>query len=477
VRDPRPQRVAVDFSSPNIAKEMHVGHLRSTIIGDALCRVLEFVGHEVLRLNHVGDWGTQFGMLIEYMRDEFPNFQKTRPPISDLQSFYKKARERFNSDEEFKKRSQLAVVKLQAGDKFCRDAWSLICDISRQSFQVIYDRLDVQLLERGESYYNEMIPPLVKELEQRGIIEESQGAKCIFTSVGPVPLMVVKADGGYGYDSTDMAGVFHRIMVEQCDWIVYITDLGQETHFHTVFKAAERAGWHRPPQTRIDHMGFGVVLGEDGKKFKTRSGDTVKLEDLLDEAVERSTVELKRREEEQKDKSSGTYLSPDEFADAAKKMGYGAVKYFDLKQNRMTDYRFSFDAMLDSKGNTAVYLLYAYARICSIFSKGNIALGKVDASATKIVHPAERDLCATILKFPDVVASVQSELHVSRLTDYVYELAQKLATFYTAAKVLGSPEQQSRLAMLEAARRVLQQSLSLLGIQTLERLLGGACVG
>merc|ERR1719253_2220524 len=215
--------VAVDFSSPNIAKEMHVGHLRSTIIGDSLCRILEFCGHEVHRLNHVGDWGTQFGMLIEHIKDNYPDFKTKPPPISDLQAFYKEARKRFEADASFKERSQKAVVALQAGDKVSRDAWQLICDISRKTFQVIYDELGVKLTERGESFYNAMIPPIIAELTDRGIVEESRGAKCIFTPVHDIPLMVQKGDGGFGYDSTDLAAVFHRLMVERCDWVVYIT--------------------------------------------------------------------------------------------------------------------------------------------------------------------------------------------------------------------------------------------------------------
>jgi arginyl-tRNA synthetase len=477
VLDPKPQRVAVDFSSPNIAKEMHVGHLRSTIIGDSLCRILEFAGHEVLRLNHVGDWGTQFGMLIEYMRDEYPNFQSKPPPIADLQEFYKLARKKFEADEVFKKRSQLAVVSLQAGDKFCHDAWKLICDISRQSFQVLYDRLGITLVERGESFYNDMIPPLVSSLESREIIEESQGAKCIFTKASQVPLMIVKADGGVGYDSTDLAAVFHRLMVERCDWVVYITDLGQETHFFNVFAGAERAGWHRPGCTRLDHMGFGLVLGEDGKKFKTRSGDTVKLENLLDEAAERAKKTLKERAGDGDDEAaSKTYLSEADFEAASKIVGYGAVKYSDLKNSRTTDYCFSYDKMLDPKGDTAVYLLYAYARICNIFAKGSIPLGQVDAASCKITNDNERALMLSILRFPDVIQQVLQHLHISYLAEYVYKLCTTLASFYTDknCKVLdvknGTVSSPSRLVMLEAARKVLQKGLFLLGIDTLEKL-------
>lgn len=462
IKDPRPRRVAVDFSSPNIAKEMHVGHLRSTIIGDSLCRILEFVGHEVLRLNHVGDWGTQFGMLIEHIKDNYPDFKTKPPPISDLQAFYKEARKRFEADASFKERSQKAVVALQAGDKVSRDAWQLICDISRKTFQVIYDELGVKLTERGESFYNAMIPPIIAELTDRGIVEESRGAKCIFTPVHDIPLMVQKGDGGFGYDSTDLAAVFHRLMVERCDWVVYITDMGQGDHFHMIFAAAEMAGWHRAPQTRLDHMGFGLVLAADGKKFKTRSGDTVKLQDLLSESIERAEAELKRRTEEAgEDAADASQVQA-----AARKMGYGAVKYFDLKQNRTTDYAFSFDAMLDPKGNTAVYLMYAYARICAIFRKAGVERSKVDAGALKLVHPKEREVALQVLKLPEVIDEVLHGLHLSRLAEYVHELAKILSAFYAVkeCKVIGSAEQASRLALLEATRKVFVQAFALLGI-------------
>jgi arginyl-tRNA synthetase len=294
------KRVVVDFSSPNIAKDMHVGHLRSTIIGESTSRILEFCGHEVHRLNHVGDWGTQFGMLIEYMKEKFPNFQKETPNVSDLQEFYKAAKKRFDDDEAFKEKARLSVVDLQSGGEYARAAWQKICDVSRAAYQKIYDRLGITLLERGESFYNPLIAPIVAELKARGLVKDSDGAMCFFTPrVADIPLMAVKSDGGYGYDSTDLAAIYHRLFIMRADWIIYITDMGQETHFHMIFDAAEQAGWHRPPATRCDHMGFGVVQGEDKKKFKTRSGETVKLNDLLDEAVERAHTEVKKRVAEQ----------------------------------------------------------------------------------------------------------------------------------------------------------------------------------
>lgn len=266
------KKVVVDFSSPNIAKDMHVGHLRSTIIGESLCRVLEFAGHDVVRLNHVGDWGTQFGMLIEYMKETYPNFLDNMPDISDLQTFYKASKKRFDDDEDFKKRSQLGVVALQGGEEYARKCWQAICEVSRKMFNQVYDRLDVDVEERGESFYNEYIPGIIKDLKEKGVVVESQGAQVIHVPKvsKEVPFLVQKSDGGYGYGSTDLACVWHRTQELKADWIVYVTDIGQELHFHSLFEAATQIGWHAPPKTRIDHMGFGLVCGDDGKKFKTR---------------------------------------------------------------------------------------------------------------------------------------------------------------------------------------------------------------
>mmetsp|Transcript_85078 Transcript_85078/g.150441 ORF Transcript_85078/g.150441 Transcript_85078/m.150441 type:complete len:586 (+) Transcript_85078:57-1814(+) len=471
-RDPPRKRVVVDFSSPNIAKEMHVGHLRSTIIGESTCRILEFCGHEVHRLNHVGDWGTQFGMLIEYMKETYPNFQEQLPEVSDLQEFYKAAKKRFDEDEEFKGKAQRAVVDLQAGGEFARSAWQKICEVSRVAFNRIYGRLDIQLEERGESFYNDMIAPLVEDLKVRNICQESKGAMCIFTPrVAEIPLMAVKTDGGFGYDSTDLAAIYHRLFVMRSDWIVYITDMGQELHFHMIFDAAEQAGWHRPGITRCDHMGFGVVQGEDKKKFKTRSGETVKLVDLLDEAVERAGQEIKKRVEDQtKDGGEAFLKSEEEQKDASEKIGIAAVRYFDMKQNRTSPYVFNYDKMLDAKGNSAVFLFYAYARIRSIQRKAGVDIAKIPASTLKAEHPAERDLALKLLQFPDVMEAILGNLHLHQLTDFLWELCNTLTAFYMKCKVIGEKEQNSRLLLCEATRKVLLKSFELLGFTPLEQL-------
>jgi arginyl-tRNA synthetase len=275
VREPKPLNIAVDFSSPNIAKEMHVGHLRSTIIGETLCRMFEFCGHSVKRINHVGDWGTQFGMLICNLEDTYPDFVDNQPNITDLTKFYKEAKKRFDDEPEFKTRAQKRVVELQAGEPKATAIWKLLCDISRLAFDQVYKRLDVQLEEFGESYYNDQIPGVIKELEEKKLTTDADGATCVFVEGRRVPLMVRKRDGGYGYDSTDIAAIKYRLQNLNSDWIVYITDDGQSSHFDLVFEGAKLAGWYTE-KTRVEHIGFGVVQGDDGKRFRTRSGETVR---------------------------------------------------------------------------------------------------------------------------------------------------------------------------------------------------------
>jgi arginyl-tRNA synthetase len=471
------KRVVVDFSSPNIAKDMHVGHLRSTIIGESTCRLLEFCGHEVHRLNHVGDWGTQFGMLIEYMKETFPDFQQNMPEVADLQEFYKASKKRFDDDEDFKRRAQLAVVDLQSGGAAARSAWQMICQVSRKAYDKIYGRLGIVLEERGESFYNSLIPPLVEELKIRKICKESDGAMCIWTpnvKGAEFPLMAVKSDGGFGYDSTDLAAIYHRLFVMRSDWIVYVTDLGQETHFYMIFDAAQQAGWHRPGTTRCDHMGFGVVQGEDKKKFKTRSGETVKLSDLLDEAVERAKTEIQERVKGQAESGGEVFLATDaEQQDAAEKLGIAAVRYFDMKQNRTSDYVFSYDRMLDAKGNSAVFLFYAYARICSIGRKAEtngVNLSKLPSSELKVEHPSERELALMLLRFPDVIKAILADLHLHQLTDYLWELCNMFTAFYRDCHVIGEAQQTSRLLLCEATRKVLFKAFFLLGFTPLEKI-------
>jgi len=565
------QKCIVDFSSPNIAKEMHVGHLRSTIIGESICRVLDWLGHDVSRVNHVGDWGTQFGMLITHLKDEFPNFLNERPPIGDLQEFYKASKKRFDVDEEFKKRAYTAVVSLQQGaaaelegKPACEEVlgWRILCDISRAEFDKIYTRLDINgLVEKGESFYNPYLPKTVedllsakvakeeatdkgtcviaedllitephlhacaKQVKIEGIDEKSsakdiksllkdynglsnvkvakdkdmngkvtggssavvdfktradaeaamsawKGSEKMVWNNTPPPLMVQKSDGGYGYDSTDMAAIRYRIDEEKADWIIYVTDVGQSLHFQLVFDAARKAKWLNPEKVRVDHIGFGLVLSPDGGKFKTRSGETVRLVDLLDEAKDRA---IKVIGESNKDDN----LTPEEIIAAGPIMGYGAVKYADLSNVLDKDYTFDFDKMLNFKGNTAVYLLYAYARVQSIFRKCNVVGADRVTFAKKCVLPAvaepeEWDIAMQLSRFGEMVDVLVLDLHPHHITDFAYKLAEFLQKFCGSknCNVLRcEPEvQQARLSLLHLANTTLGQCMKLVGIDTLEKL-------
>ncbi|MDJ0798955.1 MAG: arginine--tRNA ligase [Calothrix sp. MO_167.B12] len=470
-----PQREIVDFSSPNIAKEMHVGHLRSTIIGDCIARILEFRGHDVLRLNHVGDWGTQFGMLITYLREVYPDALTTANAldIGDLVSFYKKAKQRFDADAAFQETARQEVVRLQAGAEDTTHAWKLLCEQSRQEFQVIYDLLDINLQERGESFYNPFLPAVVADLETSGLLEENQGANVVFLEGftnregEPLPLIIQKSDGGYNYATTDLAALRYRIREDKAKRIVYITDSGQASHFAGVFQVARRAGWI-PDDVELVHVPFGLVLGEDGKKFKTRAGDTVRLRDLLDEAVSRARADLETRLQSEEREET-----PEFVANVAQVVGISAVKYADLSQNRTSNYKFSFDNMLSLKGNTAPYMLYAYVRTQGIARSGNIDFTQLGADA-KITLQSETEftLAKHLLQLGEVIGAVETELLPHRLCDYLYQLSDKFNKFYENCPVLKSeePMRTSRLALCDVTARTLKLGLSLLGIRVLERM-------
>ncbi|KAI8553716.1 hypothetical protein RHMOL_Rhmol05G0038000 [Rhododendron molle] len=395
----RVKRAVVDFSSPNIAKEMHVGHLRSTIIGDTLARMLEFSNVEVLRRNHVGDWGTQFGMLIEFLFEKFPNMEVVSDQaIGDLEAFYKASKQRFDSDPGFKERAQQAVVSLQGGQEKYRKAWSQICEISRKGYEKVYQRLGIVLEEKGESFYNPYIPGVLEELAKKGLIEESEGARVIFIEGKKYPFIVVKSDGGFNYASTDLTALWYRLNEEKAEWMIYVTDVGQREHFEMLFTAAKRAGWLPPGDNsypKANHVGFGLVLGEDGKRFRTRSTEVVKLVDLLDEAKSRCKAALVER-------GKAEQWTEEELEQTAEAVGYGAVKYADLKNNRLTNYTFNFDQMLNDQGNTAVYLLYAHARICSIIRKSGKDVEELKKTGALVLeHPNERALGLHLLQFAE----------------------------------------------------------------------------
>ncbi|XP_029304171.1 arginine--tRNA ligase, cytoplasmic [Cottoperca gobio] len=463
------KKVVVDFSSPNIAKEMHVGHLRSTIIGESLCRLFEFLGYDVLRLNHVGDWGTQFGMLIAHLQDKFPDYLTSSPPIGDLQAFYKDSKKRFDEEEDFKKRAYKCVVRLQSKDPDFIKAWNLICDVSRKEFQRVYDCLDIQIIERGESYYQEMMTKVVKEFDERGLTEMDEGRKIVFAPGQPIPLTVVKSDGGYTYDTSDLAALRHRLFDEKADMIIYVTDSGQATHFQVVFAAAQMIGWYNPLETRVEHAGFGVVLGEDKKKFKTRSGDTVRLMDLLEEGLKRSMDKLK-------EKGRDEVLTPEELIKAQRSVAFGCIKYADLSHNRINDYIFSFDKMLDDRGNTAAYLLYAFTRIRSIARLANIdeATLKKAAETSEVLldHEKEWKLGKCILRFPEILQKILDDLLLHGLCDYLYELATTFTEFYDSCYCVEKDRQTGtvikvnmwRMLLCEATASIMAKCFDILGI-------------
>jgi len=482
-----PRPVVVDFSSPNIAKEMHVGHLRSTVIGDCLGRILEFRGHPVLRLNHVGDWGTQFGMLITHLKQVAPEALDTPGAVDlgDLVAFYRQAKARFDADDTFQATSREEVVKLQGGDPQSLKAWGLLCDQSRREFQHLYDLLAIQLQERGESFYNPQLEAVVRDLRAAGLLVEDQGAQCVFLEGisgkdgKPLPLIVQKSDGGYNYATTDLAALRYRFAVppdgDGACRVIYVTDAGQAAHFAAVFQVARRAGWI-PDGARVEHVPFGLVQGADGKKLKTRAGDTVRLKDLLDEAVGRADADLRLRLKEEGREESDGFI-----AEVATAVGLGAVKYADLSQNRVTSYQFSFDHMLALQGNTAPYLLYALVRIAGIGRRELAKTGEQPSTGQageftkgglQFIEPQEWALIRQLLGLDVVIEEVERELLPNRLCTYLFELSQVFNRFYDQVPVLKAPPpaRASRLALCRLTADTLRLGLGLLGIATLERM-------
>ncbi|XP_063784302.1 arginine--tRNA ligase, cytoplasmic isoform X2 [Pseudophryne corroboree] len=469
------KKVVVDFSSPNIAKEMHVGHLRSTIIGDSICRLFEFLGHDVLRLNHLGDWGTQFGMLIAHLQDKFPNYVSVSPPIGDLQSFYKESKKRFDEDEEFKKRAYQCVVQLQSKRPDIIKAWNLICDVSRNEFQKIYDCLDIRIVNRGESYYQDLMIQVVKEFEEKGLVQVDEGRKIVFPPGCTIPLTIEKSDGGFTYDTSDLAALRQRLKVEKGDILIYVVDSGQGIHLQNVYSAGRMIGWYDATVTRVEHAGFGVVLGEDKKKFKTRSGDTVRLIDLLEEGLKRSMDKLK-------DKERDKVLTPEELVAAQRAVAFGCIKYADLSHNRMNDYIFSFDKMLDDRGNTAAYLLYAFTRIRSIARLANISDEVLQKAAQEteitLQHEKEWKLSKCILRFPEILLKILDDLLLHTLCDYLYELSTTFTEFYDNCYCVEKDRQtgqivkvnMARMLLCDATAAVMAKGFDILGLKPVQRM-------
>ncbi|GIU08110.1 arginine--tRNA ligase [Shewanella sp. c952] len=468
---PESQTVVVDYSSPNLAKEMHVGHLRSTIIGDSVVRSLEFMGHNVIRQNHVGDWGTQFGMLLAYMEElRAANGEQAQMELSDLENFYRAAKVRFDESEDFANRARKLVVALQSGDEYCNKLWREFNDISLSHCHEIYERLGVSLTRqdvRGESSYNDDLEQVVADLDSQGLLSESNGAKVVFQDEfknkegEPLPVIIQKADGGYLYATSDMAAMRYRSNVLKADRALYFVDLRQALHFQQVFKLAKTAKFVREEMS-FEHMGFGTMNGEDGRPFKTRSGGVVKLIDLLKEADTRA-LELVRSKNPDMDEA--------ELAEIARVVGIASVKYADLSKNRTSDYIFSFEQMLSFEGNTAPYLLYAYTRVAGIFKRAQ----DVDLSDAKIVleHEKEKDLGTKLAQFGEVMNRVVNKGQPHALCAYLFELAGAFSSFYEACPVLAADteaQKKSRLLLAKLTAKTLKQGLNLLGLDTLERM-------
>ncbi|OBX06107.1 arginyl-tRNA synthetase [Gallibacterium salpingitidis] len=465
----QPQTIVADYSAPNVAKEMHVGHLRSTIIGDAVVRTLEFIGHKVIRANHVGDWGTQFGMLIAYL-EKMQNEQASDMELSDLEAFYREAKKHYDEDEAFAEKARGYVVKLQGGDEYCRTMWRKLVDITMQQNQRNYDRLNVTLTDKdvmGESLYNPMLPEIVADLKAKGLAVEDDGAIVVFLDEfknkegDPLGVIIQKKDGGYLYATTDIACAKYRYETLHANRILYFTDSRQSQHLQQVWLIVRKAGYV-PESVSWDHFNFGMMLGKDNKPFKTRTGGTVKLADLLDEAIERAQALISQK---------STHLTAAEQQQVAEVVGIGAVKYADLSKNRTTDYVFDWDNMLTFEGNTAPYIQYAYTRIRSIFANSGIDPNAL-SGAIQINDEKERQLALTLLKFEEAVNTVARDGTPHILCAYLYDLAGAFSSFYEHCPILNQADEvkQSRLKLAALTARILKQGLDLLGIKTIEKM-------
>jgi arginyl-tRNA synthetase len=467
---PAPEVVVVDYSGPNAAKEMHVGHLRSTIIGDATVRLLAWMGNTVTRQNHLGDWGTPFGMLAEHLLDVGESEAAHELSVGDLSAFYKAARTKFDADETFKERSRSRVVQLQAGDPTTRHLWDVLVTESKKYFLNVYSQLGVLLTKEdffGESYYNDQLGPVIDELTELGLLRLSEGALCAFPEGfknrdgEPLPLIVRKRDDGYGYATTDLATIRYRIRNLHATRLLYVVGLPQAQHFEMIYEMAREAGWLVPP-VRASHIGHGSILGADGKMLRTRAGDSVKLVALLDEAVTRAADVIAVK---------NPALDGETRSEVARAIGIGAVKYADLSTDRAKDYIFDLDRMLAFDGNTAPYLQYAHARICSVFRRAEVAY-PVSAGHIQIDELAERQLALALLGFGDIVNEIVDSLEFHRLAGYLFSLATSFTAFYEKCPILRAEEsvRSSRIALCDLTRRTLATGLELLGITAPEQM-------
>ncbi len=469
---PTPQTVVVDYSSPNLAKEMHVGHLRSTIIGDAVARTLEYLGHSVIRQNHMGDWGTQFGMLIAELEEQLGEGEQVELALGDLEVFYQQSKKHFDEDRGFADKARDYVVKLQSGDAHCRKLWQQFIDISVAHSEAIYRDLNVTLKHtdiRPESAYNDDLATILSDLQQQQLAVEDQGAQVVFLQEladkkgNPSPVIVQKSGGGYLYATTDLASLRYRSSTLKADRILYFIDARQSLHMKQVFTLATKAGYVTG-NISLEHLPFGTMMGKDGKPFKTRSGGTVKLTDLLEEAVERACALVKEK---------NSAISADEMAEIGQKVGIGAVKYADLSKTRTNDYIFDWETMLSFEGNTAPYLQYAYTRIRSIFRKAGTKYSDV-SQRINISEDQEKILALKLLQFGEVLQQVADDAYPHILCSYLYELASAYMVFYEHCPILKenipSEIRDSRLAICQLTSRILAQGLDLLGIEVMEQM-------
>ncbi|WP_328506379.1 arginine--tRNA ligase [Streptomyces sp. NBC_00391] len=474
-----PGTTVIDYAQPNVAKEMHVGHLRSAVIGDAVVQILEFTGENVVRRHHIGDWGTQFGMLIQYL-DEHPHELDHKDArvsgeeaMSNLDRLYKAARKLFDSDEEFKTRARRRVVDLQAGDPQTLATWQKFVDESKIYFFSVFEKLDMEIRDAdivGESGYNDMLDETCRLLEESGVAVRSEGALCVFfddikgPDGNPVPLIVKKSDGGYGYAATDLSAIRDRVFHLKANSLLYVVDARQSLHFKMVFETARRAGWLNDEDVKAFQLAFGTVLGKDGKPFKTREGTTIRLVDLLDEAIDRATAVVREKAEK-------VGLTEEEIVENGRYVGIGAVKYADLSTSAVRDYKFDLDQMVSLNGDTSVYLQYAYARIQSILRKAGEA--SPAAHPELELAPAERALGLHLDQFGEAVAEVAESYEPHKLAAYLFKLATLLTTFYDQCPVLkaDTPAQvENRLFLVDLTARTLHRGMALLGIRTPDKL-------
>ena len=444
----------VDYSSPNIAKEMHVGHLRSTIIGDVISNMLENNGENITRINHIGDWGTQFGMLIQYLRHNNIDIFESNVSLSELHKWYKESKKLFDSNTEFNEEAHKRVVELQSGDIECSKIWKKLCDISETSYNEIYRRLNVSndLKIMGESFYNDQLDIIVNELNEKGLLVDDDGAKLMFPIEGKIPLIVKKSDGGYGYDTTDLAALKFRIKELNANKIIYVTDSGQSLHFQLLFEAAKKAGWINNIELR--HVGFGLVLGEDGKRIKSRSGDSIKLRDLIEEADQKFLISNKERLE-----SGSSQMNIEDLNDLSKIIGSSAIKYADLKQNRNNNYQFSYEKMLDHKGDTIIYQLYSWVRIKNILLKTD----KI-GSGIKITNRLDREILLHLSQFEETLNKACDNLLPNFVCEYLFFLSTKVNEYWNTHQIIGSKNEESILSLLKLIKKYMSKCFEILGI-------------